>query len=176
MFPCMPLQTLPVKLTLTLFVKANIFPFFFGCGIFFPYPHTSLCVTDSICCEQSSSLSFRRPTSSCWPYDNKKWSTIPIPLPVLVRRGHCWLALPWVHSLDWTCATSMRVLGFPFGRCSFRSWPPWLWEVTVWDGCVPHFPSSHFVRLSFVASVHCILTTTFANIYGPNLALRGPSG
>ena len=30
--------------------------------------------------------------------------------------------------------------------------------------------------LFVVASIHCILTTTFANIYGPNLALRGPSG
>ena len=26
------------------------------------------------------------------------------------------------------------------------------------------------------SSIHCVLTTTFANIYGPNLALRGPSG
>jgi len=30
--------------------------------------------------------------------------------------------------------------------------------------------------ISMAASIHCVLTTTFANIYGPNLALRGPSG
>ena len=30
--------------------------------------------------------------------------------------------------------------------------------------------------VSIAASLHCVLTTTFANIYGPNLALRGPSG
>jgi 1-aminocyclopropane-1-carboxylate deaminase/D-cysteine desulfhydrase-like pyridoxal-dependent ACC family enzyme len=30
--------------------------------------------------------------------------------------------------------------------------------------------------VSMAASLHCVLTTTFANIYGPNLALRGPSG
>ena len=30
--------------------------------------------------------------------------------------------------------------------------------------------------VSITASLHCVLTTTFANIYGPNLALRGPSG
>mmetsp|Transcript_27981 Transcript_27981/g.47271 ORF Transcript_27981/g.47271 Transcript_27981/m.47271 type:complete len:408 (+) Transcript_27981:107-1330(+) len=30
--------------------------------------------------------------------------------------------------------------------------------------------------VAMASSIHCILTTTFANIYGPNLALRGPSG
>lgn len=30
--------------------------------------------------------------------------------------------------------------------------------------------------VAMATSIHCILTTTFANIYGPNLALRGPSG
>lgn len=30
--------------------------------------------------------------------------------------------------------------------------------------------------IAMATSIHCILTTTFANIYGPNLALRGPSG
>jgi hypothetical protein len=30
--------------------------------------------------------------------------------------------------------------------------------------------------IAMAASIHCVLTTTFANIYGPNLALRGPSG
>lgn len=30
--------------------------------------------------------------------------------------------------------------------------------------------------IAMASSIHCVLTTTFANIYGPNLALRGPSG